>query len=174
MKKSLKNIAASIITLTLISPMIFVSCDKEASLITESVPQAQNNSKAAAIAAPDNDTTIYWPNTHRYFFNNGKECGCVNGLHGCFDEDVTIKPELFSKIKDVAQIIQSKPEYAPVVFKDNYEILMDVFEDVFVNSVIDGKATLEIISETKTNPCTYFIFHSKFANEETCVVPVRK
>ena len=173
MKKSLKNIAASIITLTLISPMIFVSCDKEAPLITESVPQAQNISKAVARPPQSNDT-IYWPNTHRYFYNNGKDCGCRNARHGCLDEDITIKPALFNTIKDIAKDIQSKPDSAPTIFRNNYKTLMEVFEKVFVSSVIDGKATLEICGGTEENKCIYFIFHSKFANEETCVVPVRE
>lgn len=176
MKKSLKNIAASIITLTLISPMIFVSCDKEAPLITESVPQAQNISKAAPdydIVPSDHDSTIYFPKTYRYFYDNGIKWGCNNTYHGCLD-DVVIKPALYNKIKYIAKVIESKPSYAPIIFKENYSTLMEVFDEVFVSSIIDGKTTLKVRCETKTNPYTYFIFNSKYANEETCVVPVRE
>lgn len=175
MKKLLKTVAYIVMAVVLVSPVIFVSCDKDDSLVSEPV----STSKAVPGNEPGNDTTIYFPKTYRYYYDNGKpagqggEWGCIDAWHGCLD-DVIIKPAKYNLIKKIAKTIEATPNNAPIVFKENYETVMDVFDEVFVNSLIDGKTSLTVRDETVSNPCIYFIFRSNFSNEEICVVPIRK
>lgn len=165
-KSTFAIIAASLVFVS----FALASCEKENANLT---PQEQASFKAAPGMGPKD--TIYLPGstTKHYYDNGGSDYGCKNGGHGCL-EPLDVAAEFHAEVISIANGIQCNPSLAPVLFKQNEELLRHVFDEIIIRSVIENVVTVSVRVETTENKYTYFIFKGKFIHGSEYVVPICK
>lgn len=167
--KSLNLIKGTIIVLVL--SMSFVCCEKNENARYEETADVLNP-KSTPIHLASGDT-IYLPiTTHRYFYDHGgDDYGCPDGGHGCLDP-VIVTPSTYHLIKEKAVMITTENYKPSIAFKDNYDIMVDVFGETLTNCVVKNDLIVNIRGNFDSNGILYFIFINPTTEENVCVVPI--